>query len=85
MPYLPKKRFLQYNTKDITFSWINFSCFASTDYLGATNIEDENERLLFDAGYSDAFIRNAQAMNIDLIHKSIPVHEVGVGLKIEIE
>jgi 7,8-dihydropterin-6-yl-methyl-4-(beta-D-ribofuranosyl)aminobenzene 5'-phosphate synthase len=44
-------------------------------------IEDENERLLFDAGYSDAFIRNAQAMNIDLIHKSIPVHEVGVGLK----
>ena len=48
-------------------------------------IEDENERLLFDAGYSDAFIRNAQAMNIDLIHKSIPVHEVGVGLKIEIE
>ena len=48
-------------------------------------IEDENERLLFDTGYSDAFIRNAQAMNIDLIHKSIPVHEVGVGLKIEIE
>ena len=44
-------------------------------------IEDENERLLFDTGYSDAFIRNAQAMNIDLI----PVHEVGVGLKIEIE
>lgn len=29
-------------------------------------IEDENERLLFDTGYSDAFIRNAQAMNIDL-------------------
>ena len=48
-------------------------------------IEDENERLLFDTGYSDAFIRNAQAMNIDLIHKSIPVHEVCVGLKIEIE
>ena len=29
-------------------------------------IEDENERLQFDTGYSDAFIRNAQAMNIDL-------------------
>ena len=30
-------------------------------------IEDENERLLFDTGYSDAFIRNAQAMNIDYL------------------
>ena len=54
-------------------------------YIDEYYIEDENERLLFDTGYSDAFIRNAQAMNIDLIHKSIPVHEVGVGLKIEIE
>ena len=26
-------------------------------------IEDENERLLFDTGYSDAFIKNAQAIN----------------------
>lgn len=29
-------------------------------------IEDGDVRLLFDAGYSDAFVRNAQAMGIDL-------------------
>ena len=29
-------------------------------------IEDEEERILFDTGYSDAFIRNAEKMNIDL-------------------
>ena len=29
-------------------------------------IVDEGKRILFDVGYSDAFIRNAQKMNIDL-------------------
>lgn len=29
-------------------------------------IEDGNERILFDTGYSDAFIRNAEAMGIDI-------------------
>ncbi|WP_294374358.1 MBL fold metallo-hydrolase [uncultured Clostridium sp.] len=29
-------------------------------------IEDEGKKFLFDAGYSDAFIKNAEAMNIDL-------------------
>ena len=29
-------------------------------------IEDENTTFLFDTGYSDAFIKNAHAMNIDL-------------------
>lgn len=29
-------------------------------------IEDQKERILFDVGYSDVFIRNAQAMNLDL-------------------
>jgi len=29
-------------------------------------IDDEDKRILFDVGYSDAFIRNAQKMNIDL-------------------
>ena len=29
-------------------------------------IDDENKRILFDVGYSDAFIRNAQKMNIVL-------------------
>jgi len=31
-------------------------------------IEDEGKRILFDVGYSDAFIRNAQKMNIDLLN-----------------
>lgn len=39
-------------------------------YLGEPAVsyylEDENVRLLLDCGYSDAFIRNAGAMNIDL-------------------
>jgi len=30
-------------------------------------IEDEGKRILFDVGYSDAFIKNAQKMNIDLL------------------
>ena len=29
-------------------------------------IEDEGERILFDCGYSDVFLRNAERMNIDL-------------------
>ena len=29
-------------------------------------IEDGDERILFDTGYSDAFIKNAEAMHIDL-------------------
>ena len=29
-------------------------------------IEDENKNLLFDTGYSDAFIKNSHTMNIDL-------------------
>ena len=39
-------------------------------YLGepalSLYIEDEDQRILFDTGYSDVFIRNAQALNIDL-------------------
>ncbi|MGB7531566.1 MAG: MBL fold metallo-hydrolase [Halobacteriota archaeon] len=31
-------------------------------------IEDEGKRILFDVGYSDVFIRNAQKMNIDLLN-----------------
>jgi len=31
-------------------------------------IEDEGKKILFDVGYSDAFIRNAQKMNIDLLN-----------------
>lgn len=31
-------------------------------------IEDKGKRILFDVGYSDAFIKNAQKMNIDLLH-----------------
>ena len=31
-------------------------------------IEDEGERILFDVGYSDVFIKNAQKMNIDLLN-----------------
>ncbi|MDY5913148.1 MAG: MBL fold metallo-hydrolase, partial [Inconstantimicrobium porci] len=29
-------------------------------------IEDKNTKILFDTGYSDIFIRNAEKMNIDL-------------------
>ena len=39
-------------------------------YLGEPGvsyyIEDEEEKILFDTGYSDAFIKNAQKLNIDL-------------------
>ena len=31
-------------------------------------IADEDKRILFDVGYSDAFIKNAQKMNIDLLN-----------------
>ena len=31
-------------------------------------IEDEGKRILFDVGYSDVFIKNAQKMNIDLLN-----------------
>lgn len=31
-------------------------------------IADEGKRILFDVGYSDAFIRNVQKMNIDLLN-----------------
>lgn len=31
-------------------------------------LEDENLRLLFDCGYSDAFLRNAGNMGLDLLH-----------------
>ena len=31
-------------------------------------IADEDKRILFDVGYSDVFIRNAQKMNIDLLN-----------------
>lgn len=39
-------------------------------------IEDETDKILFDAGYSDAFIKNAEKMNIDLnkINKLIISH-----------
>lgn len=39
-------------------------------------IEDENDKILFDAGYSDAFIKNAKSMNINLneINKLVISH-----------
>ncbi|MFW5648106.1 MAG: MBL fold metallo-hydrolase [Candidatus Alkaliphilus sp. MAG34] len=44
--------------------------FIDEYYLGepavSYYIEDEGTKILFDAGYSDAFIRNAKAMNLDL-------------------
>ena len=43
-------------------------------------IEDEDEKILFDTGYSDAFIHNAKAE----INSRIPIHEVGAGLTISI-
>ncbi len=30
-------------------------------------IEDDNIKILFDAGYSDVFIQNAQKMNVNLL------------------
>lgn len=44
--------------------------FIDEYYLGepavSYYIEDEESKILFDAGYSDAFIKNAEAMGIDL-------------------
>ncbi len=36
-------------------------------------IEEKDNKILFDVGYSDAFIRNAQKMNIDLLNVSFLV------------
>lgn len=53
-------------------------------YLGESAvsyyIELDYKKILFDTGYSDAFIKNAEAMNLDL-----NVKEVGVGLEISID
>ena len=44
--------------------------FIDMYYLGepavSYYIEDGNDRILFDVGYSDAFIKNAEKMNINL-------------------
>ena len=44
--------------------------FIDNYYLGepavSYYIEDSNTKILFDVGYSDAFIKNAHKMNIDL-------------------
>ena len=44
--------------------------FIDEYYLGepavSYYIENENEKILFDTGYSDAFIQNAKKMSIDL-------------------
>ena len=54
--------------------------FIDMYYLGepavSYYIEDGNDRVLFDVGYSDAFIKNAEKMNIDLygINKLVISH-----------
>ena len=54
--------------------------FIDNYYLGepavSYYIEDGNTKILFDVGYSDAFIKNAQKMNIDLnkINKIVISH-----------
>ncbi len=44
--------------------------FIDMYYLGepavSYYIEDGNDKILFDVGYSDAFMKNAKKMNIDL-------------------
>lgn len=53
-------------------------------------IEDEDEKILFDTGYSDVFIRNSEKLHINLaaitkiVNSRIPIHEVGAGLTITI-
>ncbi|MEG0378364.1 MAG: MBL fold metallo-hydrolase, partial [Eubacterium sp.] len=46
------------------------SCYIEPYYLGEPGlcyyIEDEGTRFLWDTGYSDIFIKNAQKMKIDL-------------------
>jgi 7,8-dihydropterin-6-yl-methyl-4-(beta-D-ribofuranosyl)aminobenzene 5'-phosphate synthase len=54
--------------------------FIDMYYLGepavSYYIEEDQEKILFDTGYSDAFIKNAEKMNIDLsgVHKLIISH-----------
>lgn len=54
--------------------------FIDNYYLGepavSYYIEDSNTKILFDVGYSDAFLKNAQKMNIDLneINKIVISH-----------
>ena len=59
---------------------VDNNTFIDEYYLGepavSYYIEDEDTKILFDAGYSDAFIENAKKMNIDLndINKIIISH-----------
>ena len=49
---------------------VDNNTFIDEYYLGepavSYYIEDEGAKILFDTGYSDAFIRNAESMNINL-------------------
>ena len=43
-----------------------YDTFFHAEHGFSAYVEDEGKKILYDTGYSDAFIKNAEQMNIDL-------------------